>query len=99
MDGPFHYRQSERLLAMIENASGRESRDEIAALLWLSRIHAELATAAALIEQASPGSRWREALAARVAPEQGDQVVPHAAPETTSTTTTKRPRRRAAKKT
>lgn len=68
MDGAFHYRQSERLLGMIENLTGGESRDEIAALLWLSRIHAELATAAALIEQADPGQRWRDALAAAAPP-------------------------------
>jgi len=68
MDGAFHYRQSERLLAMVENLTGGESRDEIAALLWLSRIHAELATAAAVIERDVPGARWRDALAARPAP-------------------------------
>ena len=98
MDGAFHYRQSERLISMVENLTGSETKDEIAALIWLAQVHADLAKAAAVIEAPSPGQRWRDALGAQIAPVPGAQVAPVAAGDetTTTTTVTKRSRRRKA---
>lgn len=80
MDGAYHFRQSERLLWLAgpDSTYRTDNRDELAALIWMAQVHAQLAQAAAMVEAGSPGTsvRWRNALAARTgAPLNGEADI------------------------